>query len=55
MIYSKEIIVLGRSGGGRGGGGAIPYKRVMGRYAGGLGRIFTTGLTIMGLHFQKSY
>ena len=37
------------------GGGALPYKRLMGRYAAGWGRIFTTGLTIMGLHFQKSY
>ena len=27
MIYSKEIIVLGRGGGG---GGALPYKRLMG-------------------------
>ena len=49
MIYSKEIIVLGRPG------GALPYKRLMGRYAGGWGRIFTTGLSIVGLHFQKSY
>ena len=33
MIYSKEIIVLGRpcgGGGGGGGGGALPYKRLMG-------------------------
>ena len=50
MIYSKEIIVLGRPGGG---GGALPYKRLMERYAAGWGRIFTTGLTIMGLHFQE--
>ena len=49
MIYSKEIIVLGRPGG----GGALPYKRLMVRNAGGWGRIFTTGLTIMGLHFQE--
>ena len=28
MIYSKEIIVLGRPGGG--GGGALPYKRLIG-------------------------
>ena len=27
MIYSKEIIVLGRPGGG---GGALPYKRLLG-------------------------
>ena len=40
---------------GAAGGGALPYKRLMGRYAAGWGRIFTTGLTIMGLHFQKSY
>ena len=29
MIYSKEIIVLGRTCG-EGGGGALPYKRLMG-------------------------
>ena len=34
-----------------GGGGAIPYKRLNGG-AGGWGRIFTTGLTMMGSHFQ---
>ena len=49
MIYSKEIIVLG------GPGGTLPFQRLIGRYAAGWGRIFTTGLTIMGLHFQKSY
>ena len=42
-------------GAARGGGGALTYKRLMGRYAAGWGRIFTTGLTIMGLEFQKSY
>ena len=49
MIYSKEIIVLGRPGGG---GGALPYKRLMG-CAAGWGRIFTTGLTIMGCIFKR--
>ena len=33
------------------GGGLLPYKRLMGCVA-GWSRIFTTGLTIMGLHFQ---
>ena len=33
----------------RGGGGVLPYKRLMG-CAAGCGRIFTTGLTIMGSH-----
>ena len=32
-----------------GGGGVLPYKRLMG-CAAGCGRIFTTGLTIMGSH-----
>ena len=32
----------------RGGGGVLPYKRLMG-CAAGCGRIFTTGLTIMGI------
>ena len=38
----------------RGGGGVF---LVIGSWgcAAGLGRIFTSGLTIMGLHFQKSY
>ena len=35
-------------------GGVLPYKRLMG-CAAGWGRIFTTGLTIMGSHFQQSY
>ena len=30
MIYSKEMIVLGRPG--LGGGGAVPYKRLIGRF-----------------------
>ena len=34
--------------------GVIPYKRLTG-CAAGWGRIFTTGLTIMGSHFQQSY
>ena len=34
-----------------GGGGLLPYKRLMGCAAGWM-RIFTTGLTIMGSHFQ---
>ena len=33
------------------GGGALPYKRLMG-CAAGWGRIFTTELAIMGSHFQ---
>ena len=33
----------------KGGGGVLPYKRLMG-CAAGCGRIFTTGLTIMGSH-----
>ena len=33
------------------GGGLLPYKRLMG-CAAGWSRIFTTGLTIMGSHFQ---
>ena len=32
-------------------GGALPYKRLIG-CAGGWGRIFTTGLTMMGSHFS---
>ena len=51
MIYSKEIIVFGAARG----GGALPYKRLKERYATGWGRIFTTGLPIKRLHFQKSY
>ena len=35
----------------REGGGLLPYKRLMGCAAGWM-RIFTTGLTIMGSHFQ---
>ena len=42
-------------GAARGGGGALSYKRLMGICHAGWGRIFTTGLPIMGLHFQKSY
>ena len=34
-----------------GGGGVLPYKTPRGRAA-GWGRIFTTGVTIMGTHFQ---
>ena len=34
--------------------GVLPSSRLMGMAA-GLGRIFTTGLTFMGLHFYKSY
>ena len=34
--------------------GVLSYKRLMGMCA-GWGRIFTTGLTIMGQHFQQSY
>ena len=36
----------------RGGGGVLPYKRLMRMRLAGWGRIFTTGLTIMGSHFQ---
>ena len=39
---------------GEGGGGALPSNRLMGMCR-WMGRIFTTGLTIMGLHFQQSY
>ena len=34
--------------------GVLSYKRLMGMCA-GWGHIFTTGLTIMGQHFQQSY
>ena len=34
--------------------GVLPSNRLM-ECAAGWGRIFTTGLTIMGLHFYKSY
>ena len=36
------------------GGGVLRYKWLMG-CAAEWGRLFTTGLTIMGLHFQQSY
>ena len=38
-------------------GGVLPYKRLMGmcRWMGSHFHIFTTGLTIMGSHFQESY
>ena len=35
-------------------GGALPFKRLMG-CAAGWGSIFTTGLTMIGSHFQQSY
>ena len=35
-----------------GGGGLLPYKRLMG-YAAETERVFPTGLAIMGLHFHK--
>ena len=34
------------------GAGVLPYKRLMGMCR-WMGRIFTTGLTIMGSHFQR--
>ena len=46
MYYLTQSIPKGGRGGG---GGLFPYKRLMG-CAAGCGRIFTTGLTIMGSH-----
>ena len=48
MIYSKDIIVLGRPG-----GGALPYKRLMGRYAAGWGSHFHDWIDFYGVAFSK--
>ena len=48
MIYSKEIIVLGRPG-----RADFLIKRPLGLCAAGWGRIFTTRLTINGVAFSK--
>ena len=47
MIYSKQIIVLGRAG------GALPYKEANGDVPLDGGRIFTTRLNINGVAFSK--
>ena len=43
IYFCKPCEAATRGGGG--GGGALPSNRLM-------GRIFTAGLTMMGLHFQ---
>ena len=55
MTVKTQKSDLQREGGGGGGGGngGISLKEANGDVPAGWGRIFTTGLIIMGLHFQS--
>ena len=54
MTVKTQKSDLQREGAGGGGGdGGISLKEANGDVPAGWGRIFTTGLIIMGLHFQS--